>query len=97
LYAKLADLEIPARLIKSVIGSGDRAVHIKGRAVREDDRILLSKELGRLKVGDVVTFEATDSFSGKVNGTREISSIGFDQVIQNFQTILDFHISLKPK
>ncbi len=90
-------MEIPSRLIKSVIGSGDHAVHIKGRAVREDDRILVSTELGRLKVGEVITFEAIDRFSSPVNGTREISSIALNEVMQNFQTILDFSISLKPK
>ncbi len=84
-------------MIKSVIGNGDRAVHIKGRAVREDDRILVSKELGRLKVGDLVTFEAIDRFSTTVNGTREISGIDLSEVMQNFQTILDFSVSLKPK
>ncbi len=95
MHAKLDNLEIPGRLIDSVVGSNG-AVHIKGQAVRESDRILISNEFSRLKVGDVVEFEAANRYETLVDGTGEISSIGFSEVLQNFRTILDFHVSVRP-
>lgn len=95
--ARLANLEIPGRAIDSVVGGTNGAVYIRGQAVRENDRLLISSELNLLKVGDIVTFETTDRFATTVNGRGEISSIGLKEVIQNFRTILDFHISLKVK
>lgn len=84
-------------MIDSVVGGADGAVHIRGQAVRENDRILISSELNRLKVGDVISFEAADRYQTIVNGTGEISKIGLSEVLQNFRTILDFRISVKPK
>lgn len=97
MYAKLADLEIPGRLIESLLGGNDGMVYIKGHAVRQEDMAHVSKELARLKFGDVVTFEASGPSGTNMNGVGEIVSIGVNEILQNFHKILDFKISLKLK
>jgi len=93
--AKLEDFEIPEKLLGSINIGTAGAVHIKGQAIKESDRKLISQGVGRLKVGEIVHLDAADPYGNKVDGAAEVKNLDLREASVNYYVKLSFTLSLK--
>jgi len=97
MQAKLGYFEIPERLIVSITLGPGGEVRIRGRAITDTHRELISDRFRELSVGQVVNLEVADKYGSRHKGDAEVKSISVKESSMNFQMKLDFAISLKVK
>lgn len=97
MQAKLGSFEIPERLIGSItLGPGGEA-RIRGRAIKDTNRELISEGFRQLSVGQVLHIDVADKYGSRLKGAAEVKSIELKESSMDFQMKVDFAISLKLK
>ncbi len=97
MQAKLGSFEIPEKLIASITLGPGGEVRIKGQAIKDTHRELLSEGFRQLLVGQIVHLDVTDKYGSRLKGAAEVKSIERKESSASYYMKVDFAISLKLK